>query len=171
MNAITLRSSPTYLATSRAVIICAVFVGGLLPILAGLVVSASRQTDEVWIMAYRIAATAPAAGVLIALASVVVVLWRRSRPVLTIDERVTIPRTGVSFPLDELDTVQLWSRDRTYVTLLPGHVTERVPADRRAVAPYTVAFPAGATPRPFELVTLIRDRKPGINVDKIGSLN
>lgn len=171
MNAITLRSSPSHLATSRAVIFCAVFIAGLLPVLAGLIISASRQTEELWVLAYRIAAVAPAAGVLIALLSVITVLWRRSRPVLRIDDRVTIPRTGVSFPLEELDTVQLWSRDRTYVTLLPGHVAERVPADRKAVAAYTVAFPSGATPRPIELVGLIREMKPGINVDKIGSLH
>ncbi|AGF73111.1 hypothetical protein [Corynebacterium halotolerans] len=170
MNAITLRPSAAHLATSRAVIVCAVFVVGLLPVLAGLLFSASRQTDELWARLYAVAALAPATGVVIALISVVVVLWRRSRPVLRIDGCVTIPHTGVSFPLEELHTVQLWSRGRTFVTLLPGHVDERVPHDRKAVAAYTVAFPAGATPRPFELISLIKEVKPGVKVDKIGSL-
>ena len=100
----------------------------------------------------------------------------RTRPgfLPRIDDRVTLPRTGVTFPLSQLSHLQLYSRPGrgTYLVLLPAHVAERVGRpgdDPRALTPYTVRFPEGATPRPFELVELICARVPEVGVDKLPS--
>lgn len=172
MDTIRLRSSARHLATSRAVVVFFVFVLVMAPIFAGLATSAARQEEDTMSALFYVGAVAPAAGMLIALVMLVVVLWRRSRPVLLIDDRVRLPRTGVSFPLSRLSHLQLYSRPGrgTFLVLLPGHVAERVTGDPTAVEPYTVHFPAGADPQPFELVDLIRERAPEVGVDKLGTL-
>lgn len=172
MDTIRLRSSPRHLAASRAVAVGVVFLAVMAPIFAGLVVSAAQQEEPALSTLFYVGAVAPAAGMLIALVMLVVVLWRRSRPVLRIDDRVHLPRTGVTFPLADLTHLQLYSLPGrgTFLVLLPGHVQERVTGDAAAVAPYTVRFPAGATPQPFELVDLIRGRAPEVGVDKLGTL-
>lgn len=161
------------LASSKFFVIFVVFVLVMTPIFLGLYFSARSHSDSTLTWLYLLASAAPAAGMLIALLMLVITLWRRTRPVLLIDAaQVTIVRTGVSFPLDELAHVQLYSRPRegTFLVLLPQHVGERVQHDPTAVAPYTVRFPDKASPRPFELVDILRARVPGLNVDKLGSI-
>lgn len=175
MDTISLRASAAHLARSRAVIIGVIFLIVLTPILIGLAYSARAQTDPTLETFYLVATAAPATGMLLALIMLVVVLHRRSRPVLRIDDRVTLPRTGVTFPLSQLSHLQLYSRPGrgTYLVLLPAHVAERVGRpgdDPRALTPYTVRFPEGATPRPFELVELICARVPEVGVDKLGTV-
>lgn len=172
MDTINLRSAATYLARSQAVIVCAVFIIVLAPILVGLAVSASQQNEPTWETLYQVAIFAPAAGMIVALIMLIVVLWRRSRPTLRIDTHVYIPRSGVRFLLTELNHLQLYSRPEqgTFLALLPEHVTAGVTDDPLAVADYIVSFPKGATPRPFELVDLIQARVPHVGVDKLGTL-
>lgn len=173
MTTITVRRSLTTLAQSRAVVSCVVFVVVLSPILIGLLRERAILDSDAWVTAYTVAALAPATGILLAVVSLIVVLFRRSRPVLRISEQVVIPHSGVAFPVEQLATVQLWSSGDSYVTLLPDHVPERVGSDpktRVAVAAYTVRLPQGVTPRPFELAELIRTHQPDVQVDKLGSV-
>ncbi len=172
MDTIRLRSSARHLATSRAVVVGVVFLLVMAPILVGLLVSATTQDTPTWSTLYLVAATAPAAGMLIALIMLVIVLWRRSRPLLLIDDQVTILPTGIRFPLDQLAHLQLYTLPGrgTFLVLLPRHVTQRFPDDLRAVAPYTVRFPEGGDPQPIELVDLILRRAPRAGVDKLGTL-
>ncbi|QGU07951.1 hypothetical protein COCCU_10160 [Corynebacterium occultum] len=167
---ITVRRRAAALARSRAVAVCIIFVVLLLPILYGLLTERSRQSSGTWQNAYAIAALAPALGITAAVLSLAVVLYRRSRPILEIGEVVKIPHSGVSFPLEELDTVQLWSRGATYITLLPDHVPERVPHFLKQVASYSVRLPDDVTPRPFELTELIKARRGEVQIDKLGVL-
>lgn len=95
---ITVRRRAAALARSRAVVSCVVFVVVLTPILVGLLVERADQDIASWSWAYALAAVAPALGIVIAVLSLGVVLWRRSRPVLQIDDRVRIRHSGVSFP-------------------------------------------------------------------------
>lgn len=170
---IMVRRRAAALARSRAVVSCVVFVVVLTPILVGLLVERADQNIAPWSWAYAVAAGAPALGIVIAVLSLVVVLWRRSRPVLRIDDHVRIRHSGVSFPVAELATVQLWSQGDSFVTLLPAHVTDRVesgPDARRTLAPYTVRLPRGMSPRPFELGEALQRRRTAIEVDRLGSL-
>lgn len=173
MTTITVRRSVTALARSRAVVICAVFVAVLTPILIGLLLERETQVNDAWVTAYSVAALAPGLGIALAVVSLIVVLFRRSRPVLRIGEEVFIPRSGVVFPIAQLATVQLWSSGDSFITLLPDHVPERVgsdPKSRAPVAAYTVRLPRGVTPQPFELAELIRAQQPDVQVDKLGSV-
>lgn len=167
---ITVRRRAAALARSRAVGVCIVFVVLLVPILYGLLAERARQGPGTWQNAYTLAALAPALGIIAALLSLVVVLHRRSRPILEIGDMVKIPHSGVSFPLRELDTVQLWSQGGTYITLLPEHVPERVPQSRKEVASYSVRLPVDVSPRPFELTELIKNRRAEVQIDKLGVL-
>ncbi|AJE33775.1 MAG: hypothetical protein GX859_04195 [Corynebacterium humireducens] len=166
MDIITLRSAPRHLATSRAVGVFVAFVVLLVPVL--LVLLNSARTSP-WPELHLIAATAPAVGLLLALVMLVIRLRRRSRPVLLVDDHVTLPATGVRFPLERLDHLQLYTRHGVpRLVLLPGHVPERMPS--RAVAPYTVTFPEGANYLPYELVDLLRGRAGDVGVDKLGTV-
>ena len=94
MDTITLRSAPRHLATSRAVGVFVAFVVLLVPVL--LVLLNSARTSP-WPELHLIAAAAPAAGLLSAVIMLVIRLRRRSRPVLLIDDHVTLPATGVRY--------------------------------------------------------------------------
>lgn len=173
MTTITVRRSVTALARSRAVVVCAIFVAVLTPILIGLLLERETQANDAWVTAYSVAAIAPALGIVLAIVSLIVVLYRRSRPVLRIGEEVYLPRSGVIFPVSQLATVQLWSSGDSFITLLPDHVPERVgsdPTSRVPVAAYTVRLPQGVTPQPFELAELIQAKRPEVQVDKLGSV-
>ncbi|RNE49606.1 hypothetical protein [Corynebacterium alimapuense] len=175
MKPITLRCSPLHLATSRAVITCVVFVLALVPILLGLLWSAGNQQQQVVGNLFYLAALAPAMGILISILMLVIVLWRRSRPVLIVGEQIQLISTGVSFPLSQLAHLQLYSKlgQGTFLVLLPEHIPERIGKDSAAflaAAPYTVRFPEGPKPKPFEMVELIGQRAPAISVDKLGTL-
>ncbi|MDO5513331.1 hypothetical protein [Corynebacterium sp.] len=166
MDTLRLRSTPRYLATSRVVVVFCLFLLVLVPLLVGLLLAARTAP---WPVLFFVAAAAPAFGLLAAAVMLAARLWRRSRPVLLIDDHLTIPRTGIRFPLDKLAHLQLYNRGGvTHLVLLPGHVSERVPA--RAVDPYTVAFPAGANYLPLEFVELVGQRVSGVGVDKLGTL-
>ncbi|WIM72090.1 hypothetical protein QP028_12110 [Corynebacterium suedekumii] len=76
----------------------------------GLLYSARAQADPTLESFYLVATAAPATGMLLSLIMLAVVLHRRSRPTLRIDDRVTLPRTGVTLPLSQLSHIQLYSR-------------------------------------------------------------
>ncbi|MFC6145667.1 hypothetical protein [Corynebacterium nasicanis] len=166
MDTLRLRSSARHLATSRAVVVCGVFLVLLGPLLAGLLVAGRYSA---WPELFLVATAAPGVGIAAAVFMLVVRLWRRSRPVLLIDDHVTLPATGIRFPLSRLNRVQLYTHGGVArMVLLPEHVIERVPS--RAVDPYTVSFPAGANYLPNELLDLVGRRVSGVGVDKLGSL-
>lgn len=166
MDTLRLRTSARHLATSRVVVVFVLFLVVLVPLLLGLLVAARASR---WPELFLLAAAAPALGLGAAAIMLVLRLWRRSRPVLLIDDHVTLPDTGIRFPVDRLAHLQLYTRGGVpHLVLLPAHVPERVPS--RAVAPYTVAFPVGANYLPYELVDLLLRRVSGAGVDKLGSI-
>ena len=165
MDTLRLRTSARHLATSRVVVVFVLFLVVLVPLLLGLLIAARASR---WPELFLLAAAAPALGLGAAAIMLVLRLWRRSRPVLLIDDHVTLPDTGIRFPVDRLAHLQLYTRGGVpHLVLLPAHVPERVPS--RAVAPYTVAFPVGANYLPFELVDLLLRRVSGVGVDKLGT--
>ena len=166
MDTLRLRTSARHLATSRVVVVFVLFLVVLVPLLLGLLIAARASR---WPELFLLAAAAPALGLGAAAIMLVLRLWRRSRPVLLIDDHVTLPDTGIRFPVDRLAHLQLYTRGGVpHLVLLPAHVPERVPS--RAVAPYTVAFPVGANYLPYELVDLLLRRGSGVGVDKLGSI-
>ena len=166
MDTLRLRTSARHQATSRVVVVFVLFIVVLVPLLLGLLVAARASR---WPELFLLAAAAPALGLGAAAIMLVLRLWRRSRPVLLIDDHVTLPDTGIRFPVDRLAHLQLYTRGGVpHLVLLPAHVPERVPS--RAVAPYTVAFPVGANYLPYELVDLLLRRVSGVGVDKLGSI-
>mgnify|MGYP001089893151 FL=1 len=166
MDTLRLRTSARHLATSRVVVVFVLFLVVLVPLLLGLLIAARASR---WPELFLLAAAAPALGLGAAAIMLVLRLWRRSRPVLLIDDHVTLPDTGIRFPVDRLAHLQLYTRGGVpHLVLLPAHVPERVPS--RAVAPYTVAFPVGANYLPYELVDLLLRRVSGVGVDKLGSI-
>lgn len=166
MDTLRLRTSARHLATSRVVVVFVLFLVVLVPLLLGLLIAARASR---WPELFLLAAAAPALGLGAAAIMLVLRLWRRSRPVLLIDDHVTLPDTGIRFPVDRLSHLQLYTRGGVpHLVLLPAHVPERVPS--RAVAPYTVAFPVGANYLPYELVDLLLRRVSGVGVDKLGSI-
>lgn len=166
MDTLRLRTSARHLATSRVVVVFVLFLVVLVPLLLGLLVAARASR---WPELFFLAAAAPALGLGAAAIMLVLRLWRRSRPVLLIDDHVTLPDTGIRFPVDRLAHLQLYTRGGVpHLVLLPAHVPERVPS--RAVAPYTVAFPVGANYLPYELVDLLLRRGSGVGVEKLGTI-
>lgn len=166
MDTLRLRTSARHQATSRVVVVFVLFIVVLVPLLLGLLVAARASR---WPELFLLAAAAPALGLGAAAIMLVLRLWRRSRPVLLIDDHVTLPDTGIRFPVDRLAHLQLYTRGGVpHLVLLPAHVPERVPS--RAVAPYTVAFPVGANYLPYELVDLLLRRVSGVGVDKLGTI-
>lgn len=166
MDTLRLRTSARHLATSRVVVVFVLFLVVLVPLLLGLLVAARASR---WPELFLLAAAAPALGLGAAAIMLVLRLWRRSRPVLLIDDHVTLPDTGIRFPVDRLAHLQLYTRGGVpHLVLLPAHVPERVPS--RAVAPYTVAFPVGANYLPYELVDLLLRRVSGVGVDRLGTI-
>lgn len=166
MDTLRLRTSARHLATSRVVVVFVLFLVVLVPLLLGLLIAARASR---WPELFLLAAAAPALGLGAAAIMLVLRLWRRSRPVLLIDDHVTLPDTGIRFPVDRLAHLQLYTRGGVpHLVLLPAHVSERVPS--RAVAPYTVAFPVGANYLPYELVDLLLRRVSGVGVDKLGTI-
>lgn len=166
MDTLRLRTSARHQATSRVVVVFVLFIVVLVPLLLGLLVAARASR---WPELFLLAAAAPALGLGAAAIMLVLRLWQRSRPVLLIDDHVTLPDTGIRFPVDRLAHLQLYTRGGVpHLVLLPAHVPERVPS--RAVAPYTVAFPVGANYLPYELVDLLLRRVSGVGVDKLGTI-
>ncbi|NLP39017.1 MAG: hypothetical protein GX356_04760 [Corynebacterium pollutisoli] len=166
MDTLRLRTSARHLATSRVVVVFVLFLVVLVPLLLGLLIAARASR---WPELFLLAAAAPALGLGAAAIMLVLRLWRRSRPVLLIDDHVTLPDTGIRFPVDRLAHLQLYTRGGVpHLVLLPAHVPERVPS--RAVAPYTVAFPVGANYLPYELVDLLLRRVSGVGVEKLGTI-
>lgn len=166
MDTLRLRTTARHLATSRVVVVFVLFLVVLVPLLLGLLIAAHTSR---WPELFLIAAAAPALGLGAAGIMLVLRLWRRSRPVLLVDDHVTLPDTGIRFPVDRLAHLQLYTRGGvSHLVLLPTHVPERVPS--RAVAPYTVAFPVGANYLPYELVDLLQRRVSTVGVDKLGTV-
>lgn len=167
-DVIALRSSVRHLAGSRVVLTGVALLLLLTPVALGMW-RAAGSVEGLLSEVFRVAALVPAAGIVFTVVMLIRALWVRTRPVLRIGTHVSLPRSGVRFPVEQLDTLQLYRQgDRIRLVLLPAHVSERYPQDPLAVDPYTVTFPDGATPMPYELVELVRRRVPGVGVEKLG---
>ncbi|MFP7364320.1 hypothetical protein SFC07_00835 [Corynebacterium callunae] len=171
MSAVKVRTGIPALVTSKAMMICVVFVLICLPFLIYFMVAWNDATGT-WRTLYAIAAAAPGCGVLAALLSMCAVWLRRRKAVLVVDDFINIVHTGVHFPVSELARVQLWSDIRgSYAAFLPAHIGERVERDGVAsIKPYVVAFPEGADPQPFEVVEFLLEDHPALEVDRLGRL-
>lgn len=172
MEAFKVRTGIPALMRSRAMWTCAFFVLFCVPFLAFFLVE-WNQADGTLKNLYGLAASLPACGLVVAVASMCVVWGRRRKAVLVVDQQINIPKSGVSFALQELETVQIWSDQHahSHVALLPGHIEERITtADVAALAPYIVTFPPGSDPQPYELAEILLSRKPDIKLDRLGRI-
>lgn len=151
---------------------CILFVLICVPFLL-LFLLAMQDAEDTMRTLYTLAATLPGCGIVAAVLAMCVVWGRRRKAVLIIGDQVQIPRSGVSFSFAELDTVQLWSdqKSRSHVALLPSHIEERVETTGvLSIRPYAVTFPRGATPQPFELAEILLSQKPELKLDRLGRL-
>lgn len=172
MKAVKVRTGTKALVTSKAMMTCVLFVLICVSFLLYFFIAWTDATGTMRTLV-GIAAAAPACGLIAALGSMLVVWLRRRKAVLVVGETVIIPRTGISFPVADLATVQLWSdrSPRSYVALLPAHVRERANTTGvRSIQPYVVEFPKGAQPQPFEFADILLERKGDITVDRLGAL-
>lgn len=170
---ISLRASVRHLLWSKPVRVCLVFLIFLIPVALVLwFPGRGGSGDGQLSLLYNIALVAPATGILVALLSLVAAVWRATRPVLRIDDRVHLPRTGVTFPLAELDRIELYVREGSHLALLPRHLGPEVSvrAVPKAVASYTVRFPEEANWQPVELADELRRRVPGLTVHNHGTM-
>lgn len=125
---------------------------------------------------YAVGVAAPACGIVVAVLSFIAFLIRRRRVVLEVGDTVSIPATGVSFPLAELGALQLFSKNGySYMALLPAHVAERLTTStarsgQHHVHGYIVEFPAHPTIHSFELADLIVAAHGNVRVEKIGAV-
>lgn len=173
VTTISVRTSARHLRTSSPVLVCVFFLIFLLPLTVGLWVAGRAYSDDETVsFLYNIALAAPAMGILLAVVSLVAVLWRRTRPVLLIDDRVRLPGTGVTFATEELDRIEMYVRGGSHLVLLPRHLGPGVSVQEsaKAVASYDVALPEGSNWQPVELADELRRRVPGLIVMNHGTM-
>lgn len=172
MKAVKVRTGIPALMTSKAMMICVLFVLVCLPFLFYFIVAWDEATGT-WRTLYAIAAAAPACGVLAAVLSMITVWVRRRKAVLVVDDSINIVHSGVHFPVSDLTRVQLWSDHarHSFMAFLPSHISERVESDGvSSIKPYVVTFPEGAAPQPFELVEHLLETHHTLEVDRLGRL-
>lgn len=172
MNAVKVRTGVPALMRSKAMFTCILFVLMCAPFLLFFLI-ALQSAEGTLRTLYLVAATLPGCGIVVAIASMCVVWGRRRQAVLIVDEQVRIPRSGVSFAFEDLDTVQLWSDQKSgsHVALLPRHIEERVDVSGvSSIRPYVVTFPHGAAPQPYELAEILLSKNPELNLDRLGRL-
>lgn len=178
---IKVRSSLRSIISSRAAKTCMVFLIVLAPITVVLL-NAYRMGNGTLHALYAVALLVPLVGMLVALLSLIVVAVRARRVVVRIDDEVAIKATGVRFPVTDLAAVQVWTRDedgrtRSMVAFLPAHISFRCDAASlrhgelpEQVRDYVALFPYGARPSAYEVVDLLRQRYPHVDVDKLGAV-
>ncbi|MCQ9343191.1 hypothetical protein [Corynebacterium kozikiae] len=161
---IEVRTSPAAIARSKATVLCIAFIVVMAP-LAWMFLAARSGNGGVLDTLFTFAGVLPLVGIAIAVISWIVLTIKRRKPVLKIDEHVRILHSGVRFPTEQLRELHLYSEHgRSYMRLLPEHAL----GERTGLAPYTVEFPQGAVPRPYEVAQALVVKHPGIKVDKIG---
>ncbi|MEH6251863.1 hypothetical protein [Corynebacterium pseudotuberculosis] len=166
LMAITVRTSYRALAQSKATITCVLFVI-LMAGLLGVLFLAHHNAAGTMRMLYAASAIAPAVGVVIALGSLGAVFAQRRRPILRISDNIQITHSGASFPVKDLAHIRIWSDTKaSFLTMLPTNALQQ----RRNENLYTVEFPQGAIPRPYEIADELGLRNPGAVVDKVGLL-
>lgn len=163
---VTVRTSTAALLKSKATKICAVFVVFMAVLLAVLLIGRPDE-DGVLRNLFSVAALAPAVGILAAIVSLLALSYKRRRPVLVIDSHVRVPHSGVYFPLSDLAILRISRRgNHSLATLVPRHLVEAGEAGSNDLGAYTIEFPQGPEPRPFELVDLLKAQVPGLVVEK-----
>ncbi|WP_081099584.1 hypothetical protein [Corynebacterium glutamicum] len=172
MNAVKVRTGVPALVRSKEMVTCILFVLMCTPFLL-FFLNALQDAEGTMHTLYSLAVMLPGCGIVAAIASMCVVWGRRRKAVLIVDEHVRIPRSGVSFAFEDLNTVQLWSDQKSgsFAALLPNHIEERANVTGvHSVQPYIVNFPRGAAPQPFELAEILLTKNPELNLDRLGRL-
>ena len=174
---IKVRSSYSAILSSRAAKTCMLFVIVLGPITVLLLGAYRTSGNNTLSLLYALGMAAPVAGIIIALFSLAAIV------VLVVGEKVSIPHSGISFPMSELSTVKVWTRcdprrkTTTYLALLPYHVDGEVTAASirqrgipAEVTDYVVRFPKGTQPSAYELVDMVRQMRPTVYIERLGSV-
>ena len=180
---IKVRSSYSAILSSRAAKTCMLFVIVLGPITVLLLGAYRTSSNNTLSLLYALGMAAPVAGIIIALFSLGTIAFRARRVVLVIGEQVSIPHSGIKFPMSELSTVKVWTRcdprrkTTTYLALLPYHVDGEVTAASirqrgipAEVTDYVVRFPKGTQPSAYELVDMVRQMRPTVYIERLGSV-
>jgi len=157
-----------------------IVLGPITVLLLGAYRTSSNNTLS---LLYALGMAAPVAGIIIALFSLAAIAFQARRVVLVIGEKVSIPHSGISFPMSELSTVKVWTRydprrkTTTYLALLPYHVDGEVTAASirqrgipAEVTDYVVRFPKGTQPSAYELVDMVRQMRPTVYIERLGSV-
>lgn len=160
------RTSFHAILVSRATRLLIVFLV-LMSALAWVLLAARTGDGGLLDTLFNIGAALPILGIVIAFLCWVVTVFKRRKVIVRIDEHITIPATGVRFPVANLRQICLYSQgSRSFMRFEPQHLEGM----RRGHDPYTVEFPAGAAPRPYEVAQLVKQAYPEIKVDKVGTL-
>ncbi|MDO5076070.1 hypothetical protein [Corynebacterium sp.] len=185
MNTLRVRTSYATIARSRAVVTFALFMVCLTPMTIGFLGARAAAANHTLRVLFGISASVPAVGILVAAASLVVVVWRRRKVVLELGHHLHITRTGVRLEMSQISRVQTWTRDfgkggvYSYLALVPAHIDARMGnrpgPDTASGAPreldaYVAEFPRGVEPNVFEVVELIRAENPDVVVEKLGNI-
>lgn len=138
--------------------------------------SLQATQNETLRLLYGLGVAAPACGIVVAIFSFLGYLVRKRRTVLKVGEQVSLPRTGVDYPLQELDSLQLFTKDGvSYLALFPAHVRERLTAatarsEDHKLDGYIVEFPARPNLQTFEVADRIQQVLPSVRIEKIGAV-
>lgn len=162
--------------SSKAAITCLVMVLILAPITGVMLFARAHETSSFFRMMYTIGLGAPAAGILVAILSLIRVVARGRKVRLSIGEQISIPASGIQFGIAQLRAVQLFScAHRSFMALIPAHVDERlsvrsVESGAHSLDAYIVEFPAGAVLPTFEVADRIQAFLPTVRIEKIGTV-
>lgn len=185
MSVLRVRASYASIATSRPAITFLVFVIAMGPLAFGFLSAFSGVTNTTLRLLYGMSAALPLLGLLFAIVSLIVVVFRRRRTVLELGEEIHIVRTGVRLDPQQLECMQTWTRDfgpagvRSYLALIPGHIDARMGAHPvqetangapRELQAYVAEFPPHVHPNVFEVVEYIRGNNPQVTIEKLGNI-
>ncbi|MDU0479284.1 hypothetical protein QVA66_08535 [Staphylococcus chromogenes] len=165
------------LLCSRAAKVCAIVVCILLPVAWMLFYAQHTTAPGLLRDMYTVGLGAPIAGIAVAVLGLLSYVVKHRKTCLRIDDHVQLPHSGVRFPTPRLRLVQLFSfSDRSFVALLPDHVSERltvgtIASGRHSVANYIVEFPQWPNMQTYELAEALQEKVPGLEVQKIGSVS
>lgn len=138
--------------------------------------SLETTNNETLRLLYGLGVAAPACGIVVAILSFLGFLVRKRRTVLKVGEQVSLPHTGVDYQLDELDALQLFTKDGVaYLALFPAHVPERLTAatarsGKHKLGGYIVEFPERPNLQTYEVADRIRQIRPSVTIEKIGAV-
>lgn len=151
-----IRTSTSALLKSKASALAVFFVAitsGLGAVFALAYSTASGATRTLFLIALLL----PVIGIGLSILSFITTWLRARRPVLIIDDTVSIPEADLTFPVEELEEIKIFGKGRrSYVTIIPPGTT--------------VAFPLGSSPTPSHFAELVALECPYVTVTWLGSI-